>query len=92
MIRTAIVEDDAEEMQLIKSYLERCSKEQCFNCVIDLYTDGDEIVDGVRAGYDLIIMDIELPDAVIIILMVLDLLTIPAFMYAYVKSMEGDSK
>ena len=38
------------------------------------------------------IMDIELPDAVIIILMVLDLLTIPAFMYAYVKSMEGDSK
>ena len=47
MIRTAIVEDDAEEMQLIKSYLERCSKEQCFNCVIDLYTDGDEIVDGV---------------------------------------------
>lgn len=38
------------------------------------------------------VMDIELPDAVIIILMVLDLLTIPAFMYAYVKSMEGDSK
>ena len=38
------------------------------------------------------IMDIELPAAVIIILMVLDLLTIPAFMYAYVKSMEGDSK
>ena len=38
------------------------------------------------------IMDIELPDAVIIILMVLDLLTIPAFMYAYVKSMESDSK
>ena len=38
------------------------------------------------------IMDIELPDAVIIILMLLDLLTIPAFMYAYVKSMESDSK
>lgn len=38
------------------------------------------------------IMDIELPAAVIIILMVLDLLTIPAFMYAYVKSIEGDSK
>jgi DNA-binding LytR/AlgR family response regulator len=61
MIRAAIVEDDAEEMQIIKSYLERCSKEQGLNCVIDLYTDGDEIVDGVRAGYDLIIMDIELP-------------------------------
>lgn len=38
------------------------------------------------------IMDIELPDAVIIILMVLDLLTIPAFMYAYVKSTESDGK
>ena len=47
----------------IQSYLERCSKEQCFNCVIDLYTDGDEIVDGVRAGYDLIIMDIPVFDS-----------------------------
>ena len=37
-------------------------------------------------------MDIELPAGVIIILRVLDLLTIPAFMYAYVKSIEGDSK
>lgn len=38
------------------------------------------------------IIGIELPDVIFIILMVLDLLTIPAFMYAYVKNIESDSK
>ena len=34
----------------------------------------------------------EVPDAVLIIFGILDLLTIPAFMYAYVKNIESDSK
>ncbi len=61
MIKIAIVEDNAEERQLIKSFIERYSKEKNISCKADLYTDGDEIVEGARAGYDLIIMDIELP-------------------------------
>ena len=61
MIKIAIVEDNSEEMQTMRSYVDRCSKEQNFTCTIDLYTDGDEIVESMRAGYDLIILDIELP-------------------------------
>ena len=61
MIKIAIVEDNTEEMQIMRSYVDRCSKEQNFTCTIDLYTDGDEIVESMRAGYDLIILDIELP-------------------------------
>ena len=61
MIRIAIVEDNTEEMQLMKSYVDRCSKERGFLCTVDSYTDGDGIVEGIHAGYDLIIMDIELP-------------------------------
>ncbi len=61
MIKIAIVEDNAEERKLIKSYVERYDKEQNVSCAVDLYTDGDEIVEGAGAGYDLIIMDIELP-------------------------------
>ena len=38
------------------------------------------------------IFEIEFPDAIFIILMLLDLLTIPSFMYAYVKSTESDGK
>lgn len=61
MIRTAIVEDNTEEMQIMQSYMERFGREQGIDFVTDPYTDGDEIMEGVRAGYDLIIMDIELP-------------------------------
>ena len=61
MIRIAIVEDNTEEMQLMKSYVDRCSKERGFLCTVDSYTDGDGIVEGIQAGYDLIILDIELP-------------------------------
>lgn len=35
------------------------------------------------------IMDITLPDAALVIICVLDVLTIPAFMYAYVKSLDN---
>ena len=61
MIRIAIVEDNREEMDLLKSHLDRYGREQNFIYTTDLYTDGDAIVENVGAGYDVIIMDIELP-------------------------------
>lgn len=50
MIKIAVVEDNAEEMKTMRSYVDRCSKEQNITCTIDLYTDGDEIVESMRAG------------------------------------------
>lgn len=49
MIKIAIVEDNAEERQLIKSFIDRYSKEKNISCKADLYTDGDEIVERARA-------------------------------------------
>lgn len=37
------------------------------------------------------LMDISLPDAAIIIIVVLDVLSIPAYMYAYVKELDSES-
>ncbi len=38
------------------------------------------------------ILGIGLPDAVVIILMILDVLTIPAFIYSYVKTVENEKE
>ncbi|MBR3268854.1 MAG: hypothetical protein IKI58_09100 [Oscillospiraceae bacterium] len=38
------------------------------------------------------IVGINLPDAVVIILMILTVLTIPAFIYSYVKTVENDKE
>lgn len=61
MIRIAIAEDDKNEMQVLRSHLERCSKERGFLYTADCFTDGDAIVENVGGGYDIIFLDIEMP-------------------------------
>ena len=61
MVRIAIAEDDKNEMQVLRSYVERCSKERGFLCAVDCFTDGDAIAENVRGGYDIIFLDIEMP-------------------------------
>ena len=61
MVRVAIAEDDKNEMQVLKSHLERCSKERGFLYSADCFTDGDANAENVRGGYDIIFLDIEMP-------------------------------
>ena len=61
MVRIAIAEDDKNEMQVLRSYVERCSKERGFLCAVDCFTDGDAIAENIRNGYDIIFLDIEMP-------------------------------
>jgi len=56
----AIVEDNVQSSDTLKSYLERYSKEN--NKVFNVYsfTDGDEITSDYEAKYDIIFLDIEM--------------------------------
>ncbi len=60
MIHAAIVEDDAHDMEQLKGYLDRYARERQQKFTITEFTDGEEIVNGYTAAYDLILMDIEM--------------------------------
>ena len=58
MIRIALVEDDASYRQELKAYLEQYARENGEEIDVKAFTDGDEIAQDYRAGYDIIFMDI----------------------------------
>ncbi len=60
MIYAAIVEDDAHDMELLKGYLDKYARERQQKFSIREFTDGEDIVNGYTATYDLILMDIEM--------------------------------
>lgn len=61
MIRIAVVEDDAASAQTLIEYLRRYEKESGHKLSITSFRDGDEIAIGYKAGFDLILMDVEMP-------------------------------
>ena len=58
MVRIALVDDDARYREELIGYLKQYEREsgEIFN--ITVFTDGDEILDGYSAAYDIILMDI----------------------------------
>lgn len=60
MIRIALVEDDPGYRGQIREYLDRYAKEYNQKLVVTDFTDGDEIALNYKAGYDVILMDIEM--------------------------------
>ena len=58
MVRIALVDDDAKYREELIGYLRQYEREsgEIFN--ITVFTDGDEIVEGYSAAYDIILMDI----------------------------------
>ena len=60
MIRIAIVEDDLGYTRQLREYLERYRQEQGEAIEVTEYTDGDEIVEGYRSQFDIILMDVEM--------------------------------
>lgn len=61
MVRIALVEDDAGYRQELTAFLNRFSQEYGENFAISTFSDGAEIADGYRAGFDIILMDIAMP-------------------------------
>lgn len=61
MLRIAVVEDDAASAQTLVKYLKRYEEESGNRLEITSFRDGDEIAIGYKAGFDLILMDVEMP-------------------------------
>ena len=60
MVRIAIVEDDAHDLELLKDCLMRYAKENRHKFDILEFQDGEDITTGYTADYDIILMDIEM--------------------------------
>lgn len=60
MISVAIVEDDDRFASTIKEYLDRYGKESGTEFETTRFSDGYEIADGYKGGFDIILMDIEM--------------------------------
>lgn len=60
MIHLAIVEDEQLYVQQLTEYLDRYQKESGQDIWISRFSDGDEIVEGYKGDYDIILMDIQM--------------------------------
>ena len=59
-VRIAIVEDSGADRELLKSNLHRFEKEKDIRFDLTEFTDGEDLVVGYTADYDLILMDVQM--------------------------------
>lgn len=62
MIHIAVVEDDRNYQEQIAEYLNRYQEEFSIEIETSVFEDGKKIVDHYRPYYDIILMDIEMPN------------------------------
>lgn len=62
MIHIAVVEDDRNYQEQIAEYLNRYQEEFSIEIEASVFEDGKKIVDHYRPYYDIILMDIEMPN------------------------------
>ncbi|MEY8354335.1 LytTR family DNA-binding domain-containing protein [Lachnospiraceae bacterium 54-53] len=60
MMKIAIVEDENEYVQTLKSYLNRYEGEHDLTFQTQVFSDGLDIVSDYSAGYDIILLDIQM--------------------------------
>lgn len=60
MIRIALVEDDCGCQEQIRGYLDRYAQESGEEFKVSAFEDGDGLISGYRAQYDVILMDIQM--------------------------------
>ena len=56
----ATVEDDANDLEALRTHLNRYEKKNGLKFLITEFRDGEDIVTDYSADYDLILMDIEM--------------------------------
>ena len=62
MVRIAVVEDEAPSRQLLADYLARYSEENGVSFDVTYFKDGGAIIGDYKPGYDIILMDIQMPE------------------------------
>ena len=61
MLHIAMVEDDADALEQAQAFLQRYGQERGVEFHVDLFQDGSEILRDYRPVYDIIFLDIEMP-------------------------------
>ena len=61
MYRVAIVEDTPQETERMKQYLDRYASEHSIAFTVSEFSDGESFLEHERDGFDLVLMDIEMP-------------------------------
>lgn len=59
-MRIAIVEDDYQELQRLKQFVQRYAEETGIACTCVTFMDGDEILEEYSAEWDMIFLDIQM--------------------------------
>lgn len=60
MIRIAIVEDEQHYQEQLKEFLLKFEQDKHVEIDVDIYSDGDGIVEDYKAQFDIILMDIQM--------------------------------
>ncbi|WNM25172.1 LytTR family DNA-binding domain-containing protein [Demequina capsici] len=62
MIRIGIVEDDPTARDVLVGHLRRYAAERRLEVDLRTFADGAQLIDGYRADYDILLLDIEMPE------------------------------
>ena len=63
-MKIAIVDDEDEHIALLEDYIARYAAENDLgDCAVDVFHDGAELLENYRPLYDIIFLDIEMPNA-----------------------------
>ena len=62
MVRIAIAEDDPAYRATLEEYLERYRRENGLEAEVTAFSDGLALTEGYRPVYDLLLLDIEMPN------------------------------
>lgn len=62
MIKIAIVEDEIKNMKQIQLFLQQIQQQKKTLCTVKTFMDGSEFVSQLEQQWDLILLDIEMPD------------------------------
>ena len=60
MIRIAICEDNESDRQVIKRAVDQVMREERKPYEVDLYADGEELLENYRIGVDILLLDIQM--------------------------------
>ena len=60
MLQIAVVEDDKTYAAQLKEYLHQYENEKKQRIAVTMYSDGEDIVTGYSADFDIILMDVEM--------------------------------
>ena len=60
MLKIAIVENEADQAELLRGYVMRYAEESGVKCQAVIYSNGLEFISGYSPGFDAVFMDIRM--------------------------------